>query len=1101
MKKRHLPHKHRVFYIGIMLFQLLFVNGILAQDNYNVRGIVKNEYGETISGVTVRARNTDDDSSFITKTDHLGAFKFRLAAAGHYSFTISYVGYQAQTLSGYHIKGVQSISLIVKLKELAATLSDVVVVGYGTQKKKDITTAISGLRAKDLEGQPVSNVAEAMAGKMPGVQIVQSTGEPGSALNIKVRGVGTITAGSKPLYVIDGIPVSSDRLNSFNMNDIESVEVLKDASSAAIYGSRGSNGVVLISTKQGKSGITLITYNGYSGIQQVSKKIDMLDAYQYADLTKDGRNNTYVDQMQAINRKRVATGSAPLPYSINDDNATRLANSNNNTNTIIPLEIVPYLEGKQGLINTNWQDQIFRNALIQDHSVAIGGGGEKSHYYSSIEYFSQDGIIINSNFKRYSGRLNLESEKGRFKFGINLSPSFIRQNRISSDGAYFSNGIVSSALHYAPIWPVYNPDGSYSFAANSWSSNTKTILGDGTIVGGNAQTQAYNPVALAMLPKEVQNDYRILGSVFTEARVLKDLNYKITFGVDLFSTANDRFRPSTFPQSNTEGNPETEASGSESSATLINWMVEQTLNYKKEVNDHTINLLAGWTAQKEHRGTTDLTASRGFTSNDITTLNAGIVTNGSTLATEWALLSGLGRLQYAYKGRYLLTSAIRADGASRFGKNNKWGYYPSVSVGWRLSDEAFMKKISFINDLKLRTSYGLTGNFNIPDYGALGSLGYYGYVIGGNSPTVITGSAPNSQPNPSLKWEKTAQLNFGFDLTFLKNHFTIGFDVYNSNTHDLLLNVPVPLSTGYTSQLTNIGKVNNKGLELNLSTQYQFGELKWYGSANFSKNINTVKQLGPGNADILRTGSVGNAFFITRVGQPIGSYYLPVVLGVFKNQQEINNYPHYIDSPNNYDLATAKPGDFKFKDVDGNGVFDPDLDRAIVGNYMPKFTYGFATTLTYKRFALAIAAQGVYGNKILNLSRRYFYSMEGNMNNYVEATNRFKSEVDPGNGTTVRANRVAKGNNGITSTWHVEDGSYLRIRNLTLSFTLPEATTKKIAMTNFRVYLSFQNPFTFTKYSGYNPEVSNSSDVVKNGEDYGVYPTTRVASIGLNITF
>lgn len=1087
----------------MLLLQILFVGTSLAQDKANVKGIVKDERGETLPGVTIIAKNPTSNTSSTAQTDSEGVFRFRLPSGGPYNFTVSYIGYQTQTLSGYSIKAEEIISLVVKIKESTATLNDVVVVGYGTQKKKDITTAISGVRAKDLEGQPVSSVAEAMVGKMPGVQITQGTGEPGAALNIKVRGVGTITAGSKPLYVIDGVPISSDRLNSFNMNDIESVEVLKDASSAAIYGSRGSNGVVIITTRQGKTGIPVIAYNGYTGIQQVSKKIDMLDAYQYADLAKDARNNTYLDQMAATNKQRVAAGSAPLPFNISDNNATRLSNTSNNTNTIIPVELLPYLEGKPGLTNTNWQDEIFRNALIQDHSVSIGGGAEKSHYYTSVEYFDQDGIIINSNFKRYSGRLNLDTEKGRFKFGVNFSPSYIKQNKVNADGAYNANGggVIASALHYAPIWSVYNPDGSYNFSQNSWSSDTKTLLSNGSTVGGNAQTQAYNPVALAMLPQEMQKDYRIIGNVYTEARIIKDLNYKITFGADLFNSNTERFRPSTFPQSNTAGNPETEATGSAASNTMINWMLEQTLNYKKEINDHSINLLAGWTMQKEHRTTTDLTASRGFISNDITTLNAGIVTDGNTTATEWALLSGLSRLQYAYKGRYLLTAAIRADGASRFGKDNKWGYYPSASVGWRVSDENFMKTISFVNDLKLRASYGLTGNFNIPNYGALGSLGYYSYVIGGAAPTVVTGAAPNSQPNPSLRWEKTAQLNVGFDLTFLNNHFTLGFDAYNSNTNDLLLDVPVPLSTGYTTQLTNIGKVNNKGIELNLSTQYKVGELKWEASANFSKNVNEVKQLGPGNADIIRAGSVGNAYFITRVGQPIGSYYLPVVLGVFKNQQEVDSYPHYIDSPNNYDLATSKPGDFKFADIDGNGVIDPDLDRAIVGNYMPKFTYGFSTSLAYKRFDLAIAAQGVYGNKILNLSRRYFYNHEGNMNNYADAVNRFKSEADPGSGMNVRANRVGKGNNGVTSTWHVEDGSYLRIRNLTLGYTLAEAIAKKGSMTKFRIYLSLQNPFTFTKYSGYNPEVSNSSDVVKNGEDYGVYPTARTASIGLNVTF
>lgn len=494
--------------------------------------------------------------------------------------------------------------------------------------------------------------------------------------------------------------------------------------------------------------------------------------------------------------------------------------------------------------------------------------------------------------------------------------------------------------------------------------------------------------------------------------------------------------------------------------------------------------------------------ANGFIINSIPTLNAGTVTRGNSNASEWSLLSALARIQYNYLGKYMITGALRADGASRFGKNNRWGYFPSVSLGWRISEEKFMNSLEFIDDLKLRASYGLTGNFNIPNYGTQGELAYYSYVLGGSSPDAIKGAAPKSMPNPDLKWEKTAQVNVGFDATLFKNRLTLGLDLYNSNTYDLLLNVPVPMTTGYTTRLENIGKVNNKGIEFNISTNHQMGDVTWSAYFNISKNINEVKALGPGNADIISSGSVGNAYFITRVGEPIGSYYLPVVEGVYKNQAEVDASLHYVDSPSNYGLADTKPGDFKFKDVNGDGILDiSDTDRAIVGNYMPDFAYGFGANIAWKGIDLGVIFQGVYGNEILNLSRRYFYNHEGNMNNYKGALDRWKSEDNPGSGMNVRANRVSKGQNGTTSTWHVEDGSYLRIKNISLGYTFPMSLVNKVCLQAARIYCSIQNPFTFTRYEGYNPEVSNRNSVTTNGEDYGVYPLARTISLGVNLTF
>lgn len=1057
-----------------------------------IEGTVKDTKGEPIIGATVMVKGTATG----TITDFDG--NFSLDATDGANLEISYVGYQSQ-----QIKAISGKLLAVTLKEDTEILDEVVVVGYGTQRKRDVTTSIASVRASDLKGQPVSSMAEAMAGKMPGVQITQGTGAPGSSLQIKVRGTGTITAGTSPLYVVDGVPLAKDQLNTFNMNDVESIEVLKDASSAAIYGSRGSNGVVLITTKKGTSGKTTVTYGGYYVWQSVSKKIDMLDAYEYAELAYDARNNTYVDKMESINRKRIAAGNSPLPFSISDNNALRLKNSGNDYNTIVPMELIPYLNGTPGLTNTDWQDEIYRTAGMQNHTVSASGGSDKIKYYVSLDYLNQDGIIINSDFKRYGARLNLDVSEGIFKFGITLNPSLTIENKVNSDGAYNSNGggVVASALHSSPIFPVYNDDGSFCFAQNSWSADTETIMDDGSIKRGNSQTQVWNPVALAMLQKDEKKASRIFGNIYGEVAFLPSLKYRANFGVDLYNDSEDTFRPSTIPLSNTKGNPESIPEATSQTSRIYNWVFEQTLSYNKNFGGHSVSVLGGWTMQYQ-RDESNYAFANGFIINSIPTLNAGTVTRGNSNASEWSLLSALARIQYNYLGKYMITGALRADGASRFGKNNRWGYFPSVSLGWRISEEKFMNSLEFIDDLKLRASYGLTGNFNIPNYGAQGELAYYSYVLGGSSPDAIKGAAPKSMPNPDLKWEKTAQVNVGFDATLFKNRLTLGLDLYNSNTYDLLLNVPVPMTTGYTTRLENIGKVNNKGIEFNISTNHQMGDVTWSAYFNISKNINEVKALGPGNADIISSGSVGNAYFITRVGEPIGSYYLPVVEGVYKNQAEVDASLHYVDSPSNYGLADTKPGDFKFKDVNGDGILDiSDTDRAIVGNYMPDFTYGFGANIAWKGIDLGVIFQGVYGNEILNLSRRYFYNHEGNMNNYKGALDRWKSEDNPGSGMNVRANRVSKGQNGTTSTWHVEDGSYLRIKNISLGYTFPMSLVNKVCLQAARIYCSIQNPFTFTRYEGYNPEVSNRNSVTTNGEDYGVYPLARTISLGVNLTF
>ena len=493
-----------------------------------INGKVVDPNGEPIIGASVLVKGTAN--GVITDLDG----NYSLAdVPGNAMLAFSYIGYQTVEIKA----GGKGLDRIV-LMEDNELLDEVVVVGYGVQKKRDVTTAIASLRASDMKGQPVTSMAEAMVGKMPGVQVSQSTGAPGSSLQIKVRGTGTITAGTSPLYVVDGVPLAQEQLNTFNMNDVESIEVLKDASSAAIYGSRGSNGVVLITTKRGQEGRATVSYNGYYGWQTVSKKIDMLNAYEYADLVNDARNNTYTDKMESINRKLIAQNKNPLSFDISDSNAIRLQNTSNDYNTIVPVEILPYLRGEKGLVDTDWQDEIFRTAGMQSHSVSVSGGSPKIRYYASVDYLSQEGVIINSDFTRYSSRFNLDVTEGIFKFGLSLNPSVTIENAVNSDGAYNSGGggIIASALHSAPIFPVYNPDGSFCFSQNAWSPNTQTVLENGSIKKGNSQTQVWNPVALAMLQKDETKASRVFGNIYGEVAFMPELKYRANFGVDIYSS-------------------------------------------------------------------------------------------------------------------------------------------------------------------------------------------------------------------------------------------------------------------------------------------------------------------------------------------------------------------------------------------------------------------------------------------------------------------------------------------------------------------------------------------------------------------------------------
>lgn len=693
----------------------------------------------------------------------------------------------------------------------------------------------------------------------------------------------------------------------------------------------------------------------------------------------------------------------------------------------------------------------------------------------------KEGIIIGSDFEKYGGRLNLSGQHKRLKFGVNFAPSYSVSNSVNASGA---DGIVQSALMMPPIFPVYNPDGSYNYQGNGYLR-----------IGTDYQiNEVLNPVAMARLQSNVTDRMSITGKAFAELELMKGLSYKLSLGGDYYGAHNDQYRQSALPLKgknyyDTPSNPK----GYSSSSFFFNWLVENQLTYTTTIDKkHNISAVLVQSAQKETMKTDNVTATD-YPNDYIHTINGGTVTEGKSDKTQWSIASYLARVQYNYEGRYMLSAAIRADGSSRFGKNNRWGYFPSASAAWRISDEQFfknVKKLSFINDMKIRASYGVTGNFQIGDYDHLATMSIDNYILGNG---LAYGYKPDNIKRDDLSWEKNQMINAGIDLQMFDGYLGLSVDYYNTNTSNMLLYVPVPLLTGYSTSLQNLGKVNNRGWEIGLTSQHTFANGLGYSfNVNYAKNTNEVKELGPGNAPIISSGSVGHAYYITEVGKPIGSYYLLKYDGVFKNQQELDSYPH---------LANAKVGDFRFVDVDGSGDIDLDKDRTVCGNYMPKFTYGFGGKLWYGGFDMDFNFQGVYGNKILNLNRRYIDNMEGNVNGTKVALDRWKSPKNPGSGWVNRANRKQTGSNGRTSTWHLEGGSYLRLQNLALGYTLPRAFTQKFKVEKMRVYVSGQNLFTITDYSGYNPEVNaRPSQNLTPGEDYGTYPLARTYMFGLNIT-
>lgn len=1027
------------------------------ENRITVKGTVLDSTGEPIIGANVVEKGTTNG----TVTDFSG--EFSLTVAEKAVLAVSYIGYSNKDIA----VGSQRVFSIQLLDDTQA-LDEVVVVGYGTQKRSDVTTAVASVSSDNLKERAAINFGEAMAGQVAGVQIQQTNGSPGGeGLTIRVRGVGSITQSNDPLYVVDGYPMEGGAFRLLNPSDIESIQILKDASSTAIYGSRGANGVVLISTKKGKAGKPVVSLNAYVGFQQREKEVTMMNRDQYVEWFVDGRNQAWLDA------KVIAGDPDKTPHSINDSNARRALYPSASTQYMIPDGTGGYKynfldpASVAQMPDNNWQDLLFRNAMMQQYELSVSGGTDNTRYTFSGSYVNQEGIVRNTNYERFNFRTNISTKiSDRLNVGMTLM-AYTTNGREQANG---KDAPILYALNLPPIFPLKNEDGTYG----SMVRNPEILAGD-----------VANPIGIADHVYNKRRRYGWLGTIFAELEIIKDLKYKISINGGIQDNINKRYEASYIDfDSSKAPRP---AKGINERWTDRDWVIENTLNYNITLLDkHAITALAGYTTQKhsyEHmKG-----EARGYANDNITTLNAGTMYDLTSDESAYSMISYLGRLTYAFDNRYLLTATVRRDGSSRFGSNNKWGTFPSASVGWRISQEKFMQDVQQISDLKLRASFGISGNNRIGNYASIGRLSTGYYPTGDSLQNTVN---PNTMSNYDLGWEKTRQYNVGFELGLFDHRIRLEADFYDSQSVDLLLNVPVPTITGYSTQMQNIGKVQNRGMEYTLSTKNLTGQFSWSSNFNISFNKNKVLEVGPDERPIYGSATNANNAFITKPGYPIASFYGYVYEGVFMSQEELDKYPH---------LSADKVGDGRYKDVNEDGKLDQN-DKTIIGDNHPVFTAGFNNTFSYKNFSLAIQLTGSYGAETFSFWQRMCGIYHGDRNAIVEQTERWRSPEQPGGGVYFRPTRTPSGWQRDPSSAWVQDASYLRLRNLTFGYDFNRKLVQPLGINGLRLYFTGTNLFTITNYIGYDPENSSESGLSKGG-DYMGYPAARSFIFGANITF
>ncbi|WP_161599545.1 SusC/RagA family TonB-linked outer membrane protein [Hymenobacter nivis] len=1003
-----------------------------------VTGRVTGPDGSGLPGVTVLVKGTTNGTS--TAAD--GTFSLSVPDASA-TLVFSSVGFVRQ-----EVPVGSTTTFTISLAEDQQALNEVVVVGYGTQNRQEVTTSVASVGAAALARQPVAGFDQALQGQAPGVQVTAPSGAPGAGINVRVRGNASISLNGSPLYVIDGVPIlpSYDQeitsgnqrlnpLNTLNPNDIESIDVLKDGAAAAIYGLRAANGVVVITTKHGKVGQAQVGLSVYYGQQKLRKKLDVLNASQFA---------TEFNEIQ--------------------------------TNA----GLAPGFTGALPTTSTDWQDEIYRPANLQSYQLNVSGGTEKTRYYVAGGYFKQDGISLNSGFDRYNFKINLDQHvSNRFRVGtnLNLSRTFTNGSTRSEQGIG-NSGTVLGALAQIPTIPVRNADGTY---------------------GINPFQSFDNPVGNLLESTNKATVYQVIGNVYGELDILKNLTLRTSGGIDFRTQLENQFTTRNYPGTS-NSDPSTRGSARTASNQQAIWLFENTLTYVPTIagDKHHLTLLAGQSMQSSDRFTSG-GGSQGFASNAVPYVSAGAIASGipGSYQEQWSLLSFFGRANYDYEGKYLAQVSLRADGSSRFSEQNRFGYFPAVSLGWRVSKESFFPQVPAVSNLKVRASFGSNGNQEIYAYQRFSR-----YAVGSNyqgAGSTILGGITQSDIGNNVSWETTNQYNAGLDLGLLSDRLLFTFDIYNKHTNNLLTNVPIPVSTGVgtLSVIQNVGTMENKGIEIGLVTtnvEAKGNGFGWTTNFNISGNRNKLLDLGTqaNDAGVVVNRSIIGGYSITQVGSPLGSFYGYEVQGIFQTDAAGA-------AAATQNGAKGKAGDIQFRDLNGDGVIN-DQDRAVIGNPNPKAFAGVTNNFTYKGLELSVFFQGSFGNDIYNANRQ---TIEGQADPLNQST-RVLNHWTPTNTNTDIPRPVRNdpnGNNRFSSRF-VEDGSYVRLKNVTLAYNVPVTLSQRAAIKSLRVYATGQNLITWTNYLGYDPEVSaDPFSSTGLGRDFGVYPQSRTYTVGLNATF
>lgn len=1017
-----------------VLLQILLAMPAHAQDKKSsIRGLVENEKGEALEGVTVDIKQATGDLKRSATTDKKGVFTLELPAdKGAWLFTVSHVGYITQTVRKEKLDPQKEEAIYVVMKDNANL--EVVVVSYGKQRKQEVTGSIVQQDAAELKDMPVGQFAQQLQGKVAGVQVSQNAGTPGRGMEFRIRGASSITSGNQPLFVVDGIPITGS-INNINPSEIETFTILKDAAASALYGSRAANGVVLITTKHAKNGDAKVEFSSWYGTQIIPKKgrPDMMNAREFADF----QNEYYQDRV----KYEGYTGTLAADY----QNPER------------------YGEG------TNWFEVLTRKAPIQNYDITVSSSNGKSSSTVMAGYQAQEGVILNTGTKlfslRYNQDFNLVNNKLKMGFGIAPSYRIDHNNRLTTEGV---GGLIEKIVEASPLIAPVDDAGNMPLYVHSAGMVTNV-----------------NPYAQYMRIKDDYKTTRILGSAYADYEVLKGLSLKGYIAIDKGAETRNRYSPASISTTNV-------ATGISSSVDNYSWTAEGTATYRKTLfNDHHIEVLAGYSAQQFEQESNTLTGTN-FPNDEVEYLAAATsLSAGSSNTTAYSLLSTFGRLNYNFRGTWLFGVSMRRDGSSRFGAQTKYGNFPAVSAGWIVSNEHFMEKIPVVSFLKLRGSYGVTGNNDIGNYTAISQVTYSNYVFGGQ---LVSGATNTTLGNQVLAWERNKQLDLGLDITLFNNRLSFTYDYYHKVSDGLILDRPIPRASGFTTITSNVGELKNWGHEFTVSGQILTGKLQWNATYNMSFDKNRiVKLLPPGF--IRRNNTITSDYYRNQEGHSLGEFYGFVFDGLYKDAEDLANSPKSAVSGSTSDVGTIK-----MKDITPDKVIN-ESDRTFIGNPNPDFLHGLTNQLSYKNFDLSITVAGSYGGKILNPSKwAYLTNIDGARGLLAAVKDRWRSPENPGSGIYPRtkSGTTALGRS-VNSQW-VEDGSYLAVKNITLGYTLP--LKNNLAIKNLRVFGSIQHALIFTKYSGINPEISlNGLSATGIGIDENAYPVPRVFAIGLSASF